>query len=107
LPNLNLLQGWFVGGVDDFLINGFAKRLIVVYKNGKGAKNMNKLRSGKKRYGERFFLDRNIIVLLYKTNARENMNKLRSGRPWLTVMDIFGERHNPCLSIFLCINISY
>jgi len=52
---LNLLQGWFVGGVDDFLINGFAKRLIVVYKNGKGAKNMNKLRSGKKRYGERFF----------------------------------------------------
>ena len=55
LPNLNFLQGWFVGGVDDFLIKGFARRLIVVYKKGKGAKNMNKLRSGKKRYGEHFF----------------------------------------------------
>jgi hypothetical protein len=44
---------------------------------------MNKLRSGKKRYGECFFLDRSIIDLIYKTDACENMNKLRGGRPWL------------------------
>ena len=34
------------------------------------------------------------------------MNNLRSGRPWLTLMDILGERHNPWLINFLCSNIS-
>jgi hypothetical protein len=35
---------------------------------------------GKKRNGRRFFLDRNIKDLIYKTSACEIMNKLCGGR---------------------------